>query len=195
VGPAQARVAAMLLLTLRGTPTLYNGDEIGMTDFDVPAELQMDPARFDGPGRGRDPERTPMRWDTTTNAGFTSGTPWLPMGQSLDTINVAAQRSDPKSTLTLFRRLIELRRREPALTLGDWAPIAATDSVLAYERSVAGRRLVIALNLRDAAARVQIGVAGKVLLSTRLDGEGAATGPELELRPDEGVVIDVSSAI
>ena len=70
VGTRQARVAAMLLLTLRGTPTIYYGDEIGMTDVEIPPGLERDPARFHGPGGGRDPERTPMRWDGTRARGL-----------------------------------------------------------------------------------------------------------------------------
>ena len=89
---AQARVAAMLLLTLRGTPTIYYGDEIGMTDVDIPAAQEQDPARFDSVTGGRDPERTPMRWDATANAGFTTGEPWLPIGDDVATVNVATER-------------------------------------------------------------------------------------------------------
>ena len=84
VGRAQARVAAMLLLTLRGTPTVYYGEELGMEDVPIPPDLEQDPARFDGPNGGRDPERTPMRWDGSPGAGFTTGTPWLPVGGDLE---------------------------------------------------------------------------------------------------------------
>src|SRR6185503_17285360 len=112
VGAAQARVAAMLLLTLRGTPTMYNGDEIGMHDVDIPPELVQDPQELGVPGigLGRDPERTPMQWDASPNAGFTSGTPWLPLAANYRTANVAAEHDDPASMLTLYRRLIALRR-------------------------------------------------------------------------------------
>ena len=81
LGPAQARVAAMLLLTLRGTPTIYQGEEIGMTDVPIPPERVQDPweKRVPGLGLGRDPARIPMLWDTSPNAGFTTGTPWLPL--------------------------------------------------------------------------------------------------------------------
>ena len=82
LGRAQARVAAMLLLTLRGTPTLYYGDELGMQNVPIPPEKERDPfgKNMPGTGQGRDPERTPMRWDTSRNAGFTIGEPWLPLG-------------------------------------------------------------------------------------------------------------------
>lgn len=191
VGPAQARVAAMLLLTLRGTPTIYYGDEIGMLDVDVPGHLQQDPARLRGPGGGRDPERAPMRWDGSVNAGFTSGTPWLPMGDDLGSVNVASMRDDPRSIMALYRGLIGLRRAEPALAVGDWAPLLAESDVLAFERTVPGRRLRVALNLgpRHVEVREPALRSGRVLLSTRLDREDRVAR-SLRLRPDEGLVLD-----
>jgi alpha-glucosidase len=92
VGEAQARVAAMLLLTLRGTPTLYNGDEIGMQDVPIPPELVQDPFEKNVPGIGvgRDPERTPMQWDASPSAGFSTGTPWLPVADNYAVVNVAS---------------------------------------------------------------------------------------------------------
>ncbi len=160
IGDEQARVAAMLLMTLRGTPTLYYGDEIGMRNVDVPAERERDPARFDSVTGGRDPERTPMRWDTTPTAGFTSGEPWLPIGGDVASINVATATAEAGSILELYRRLIALRRSEPALTIGQWAPISADDGLLVYERSAGGRRLVIALNLVDRETRFELRHAG-----------------------------------
>src|SRR5919198_758685 len=120
IGSAQARVAAMLLLTLRGTPTLYYGDEIGMPDAVIPPRLVQDPweKNVPGLGLGRDPERTPMQWDSSPNAGFTTGTPWLPIAADYQTVNVAVERDDPASMLTLYRRLIALRRATPALAVG-----------------------------------------------------------------------------
>ena len=122
VGPAQARLAMLLLLTLRGTPMLYYGDEIGMHDGDIPPEHVYDPMEKNRPGQGlgRDPERTPMQWDRSPNAGFCPpGTePWLPIPADYQQINVAVEREDPHSLLTLTRRLIELRCSTPALTTG-----------------------------------------------------------------------------
>jgi alpha-glucosidase len=188
VGDAQARVAAMLLLTLRGTPTLYYGDELGMRDAAIAPAQMRDPQGL-RTGESRDPERTPMRWDGSAGVGFTTGQPWLPMGVDLATINVAAERADPASMLELYRRLLALRRAEPALSVGEWAPIAATGDLLAYERRTAGRRLAIALNFgrRDQLATLP---AGRIALSTHLDREGErVTGP-LRLRPNEGVIVD-----
>src|SRR4051812_22270741 len=115
VGPAQARVAAMLLLTLRGTPTIYYGDEIGMTDVPIPPGMERDPWGIDTPGLnlGRDPERTPMQWSAAPGAGFTTGPPWLPVAAGYRETNVETQRCAPASMLALHRRLIALRRAEP----------------------------------------------------------------------------------
>ena len=165
VGPAQARVAAMLLFTLRGTPTLYYGDELGMTDVPIAPEQVRDPWEE----AGRDPARTPMQWDA--DGGFTSGEPWLPMGDLA--INAAAQRDDPRSMLSLHRELIALRRefvREPYETL------AVDDATLVYRRGP----FVVALNLSDEPAERP---PGDLRFSTELDG-----GADV-LRPNEGVVV------
>ena len=193
LGPAQARVAAVLLLTLRGTPTLYYGDEIGMADVDIPEELQQDPARFDGPGRGRDPERTPMRWDATASGGFTTAEPWLPIGPRARGDSVAEQRGVAGSMLELYRRLLDLRRRELALSLGSFTLLLADGDVLAYARELGGRRFVIALTLAAEPADVTLPVAagGRVVVGTHLDREGVLLAERLTLRPDEGLVAEV----
>ncbi|HEU0013448.1 MAG TPA: alpha-amylase family glycosyl hydrolase [Longimicrobium sp.] len=192
VGAAQARVAAMLLLTLRGTPTLYYGDEIGMADVPIPPERVRDPWERNLPGRGlgRDPERTPMQWSAEPAAGFTSGEPWLPLADDYASVNVAAQRADPSSLLTLHRRLLALRRAESALSLGDWSPIDAEGAVLAYLRTHGDARFLVALNLRDAPAALEPHLArGRVELSTHPDREGDQVHGRVELRGDEGVVV------
>ena len=98
VGPAQARVAAMLLLTLRGTPTLYYGDEIGMRNVAIPPEAVQDPLerRVPGMGLGRDPVRTPMQWSAAPNAGFSTGKPWLPLPWRLQDVNVEDAARGPE---------------------------------------------------------------------------------------------------
>ena len=136
VGQAQARVAAMLLLTLRGTPTLYYGDEIGMVDVPIPPGRIRDPFEIREPGRGngRDPQRTPMQWSAEANAGFTSGDPWLPIPASCATTNVEVQRDDPDSLLTFYRRLILLRTTHLALAVGSYEPLHADGELLAFRR-------------------------------------------------------------
>jgi alpha-glucosidase len=193
LGAGRARVAAMLLLTLRGTPTMYYGDEIGMSDVDVPPERQQDPARFDGPGRGRDPQRTPMRWDATANGAFTTGEPWLPLGTDLATVNVAAQTGAEGSLLELYRRLLALRRAEPALSVGKWELLGARGDLLAYARVAGDRRLVVALNLGNAPIAAELpGVGGgQILLSTRPDRAGELVhDAALLLAAGEGVILE-----
>jgi alpha-glucosidase len=187
VGTAQARVAAVLLLTLRGTPTLYYGDEIGMADVDVPRDAQRDPQGLNG-GRSRDPSRTPMRWDGSPSGGFSSATPWLPIGPDLARVNVAAQRDDPDSLLTLYRRLLELRRAEPALSIGDCASMGAQGDAMSFVRDDGERRFLIALNLGPEPARYATEHRGRVLISTHAAGEGRHVGGTLELAPDEAFV-------
>jgi alpha-glucosidase len=190
VGTAQARVAAVLLLTLRGTPTMYYGDEIGMHDVPIPPERLQDTLARNVPGRSRDPQRTPMQWDAEPNAGFTTGTPWLPIPADAETTNVATEQDDPRSLLTLYRRLIALRRAEPALEIGSYRPLPATGDVVAYVREAAGRRFLIALNLGHSPARLTLPreMAGRVVLGTHDDREGAAIEGDIALRGDEAVV-------
>ena len=195
IGAGQARVAAMLLLTLRGTPTIYQGEEIGMEDVSIPPGLVQDPWEKNSPGigLGRDPERTPMPWSEEANAGFTTGTPWLPLGPDAGTRNVAAQAADPGSTLSLYRALIAMRRAEPALTSGAFRPVAATEQVLAYERRHGGQRFLVALNLSGAPASLRLHDEVTIRLSTRLDREGEIASRALELRPDEGCLASLNA--
>jgi alpha-glucosidase len=192
VGQAQARVAAMLLLTLRGTPTLYNGDEIGMHDVPIPPERVQDPFERNVPGLGlgRDPERTPMQWDGGEHAGFSTSTPWLPLADDYRTVNVAAEREDPRSMLALYRQLIQLRCATPALSIGSYQHVYTDDDVLVYVREAAGRRVFVALNLASEPREVPWSpeAGGRVVLSTHLDRQDEL-GERLELRADEGVVV------
>jgi alpha-glucosidase len=201
VGRPQARVAAMLLLTLRGTPTLYYGDEIGMTDVPIPPDRVCDPFERNVPGKGlgRDPERTPMQWSASPGAGFTTGRPWLPIADDHTVVNVESQRADPRSILSLYRRLIDLRRGEPALEVGRFEPVAADGDVLAYARR--GRRgesaFLVALNLGGRPHRLALpgdAGAGRIVLTTALDREGDRVRGEVRLREDEGVIIRLDPA-
>ncbi len=191
VGPAQARVAAMLLLTLRGTPTIYQGEEIGMMDTPIPPHLVQDPFERNVPGLGlgRDPVRTPMPWSPERHGGFTKGRPWLPLNPDADVLNVSTQANDPRSMLSLYRALVRLRGDSDVLLFGDLRLLAATDNVLAYERRLGGKRLVVALNMTGQALSLQVGnLDYEVLLSTYLDEPGAPK-EEIRLRADEGLVL------
>jgi alpha-glucosidase len=193
LGAAQASVAMVLLLTLRGTPTLYYGDELGLANVPIPPERERDPfgIRQPGTGQGRDPVRTPMPWDASANCGFTTGEPWLPLGADHAERSVDAQRHDPGSMLALTRALLELRRSEPALSVGDWAPIVAEDTVLAYARTWGERRFVVALNLGAAPGLVHRNdLSGRIALSTHSGRTGQSIGNRLELAGDEAVIIE-----
>ncbi|TFV54250.1 DUF3459 domain-containing protein [Geodermatophilus sp. DF01-2] len=185
-GSARARLAAVLLLTLRGTPLVYYGDELGMTDVPVPPEAARDPD-------GRDPARTPMQWDASPGAGFTTGRPWLPIPPTAGTVNVAAERADPGSLLNLYRALIRLRRRSPALRTGDYRPLPPTDPGLyAYWRQAGDQRILVALNATGRSRTVAPpGTStGRLLLSTDPDRPLGECPDPLVLAADEAVVVE-----
>ncbi len=196
VGIEQARLAAVLLLTLRGTPTMYYGDEIGMRDVPIPAGEVQDQFEKSEPGKGagRDPERTPMQWDDSAQAGFTSGKPWLRIAADHRSCNVAALEADPRSILTLYRRLIALRRRLPALSEGAWEGIETGGELFAFARVHRDQRLVVIFNFSAQSADIRDSLLprrGAVLLSTHLDRDGPCDRP-LVLRAAEAIVIAAS---
>ena len=197
LGEAQARVAAMLLLTLRGTPTLYYGDELGIGAVEIPADHVRDPRelREPGLGLGRDPVRTPMAWDGSGNAGFSAGEPWLPLHVDWRGRNVAAQSGDPGSMLSLYRRLLSLRRSHEALAVGEIALLDCEGDVLAYERRAGDERLLIALNLggEEQAFVLPGWAAGYAILISTTDRHSRLRGNDgIILRPNEGVILGPS---
>jgi alpha-glucosidase len=200
VGMAQARVAAMLLLTLRGMPTLYYGDELGMRNVPIAPEQVRDPYEKNVPGIGvgRDPCRTPMQWDSSPSAGFTSGEPWLPVADDYPVVNVQSERADPTSILSLYRALLALRRAEQALSIGRYEPVAMTGDLVAYVRSHGERRFLVALNLGSephAVAYTEAGSHASIVLSTHLDRAGERVRDTLSLRADEGVIVALHAPV
>ena len=197
VGRRQARIAAMLLLTLRGTPTVYYGDEIGMQNEPIAGGAVQDPweKREPGLGVGRDPQRTPMQWAASPAAGFSDGIPWLPVVSDYQQINVAVQRQDPRSMLSLYRRLIALRRASPALTHGAYRAVSVDEDVLCYERAQADQRLLVALNFGGRPRKVSLpSWAGQeILLST--DTQGVELAAPFVLRPHEGAIVGDASIV
>jgi alpha-glucosidase len=190
VGSHQARLAAMLLLSLPGTITLYYGEEIGMTNVPIPPDLVQDPAEKNelGIGLGRDPERTPMPWDSSPLAGFTTGRPWLPLGQDHASLNVVNLEQDPESILHLYRTLIALRRTHSVLVTGEVRSIAAANNVLSYERHGECERLLVLLNLGDAQIAVP-SVAGEILAATFPYCSTAQPNRVMQLGPASGLIV------
>ncbi|MES5488211.1 alpha-amylase family glycosyl hydrolase [Bradyrhizobium sp. INPA03-11B] len=194
VGPAQAGVAAMLLLTLRGTPTLYYGDEIGMHQVAIAPDQVRDPFEKNVPGIGvgRDGCRTPMQWSAERHAGFSTATPWLPLAPDFARDNVASLEAEQTSILNLYKALIALRRKLPQLVRGSYEPVAAHGDVLLFRRRAAEGVAVIALNFGAAPASVSssaIGFSNEVLLSTFMDRQGEKIEGVLDLRANEGVIL------
>jgi alpha-glucosidase len=195
-GVAQAKAAMLLLLTLRGSPTIYYGDEIGMVDVPVATAAARDPLERREPGRGRDGARSPMQWDASPNAGFTGpeATPWLPVGPEAAAINVAGQAEDADSILTLTRRLIRLRREHPVLHLGDFERSGPTpDGTFAFRRISEAGLITVALNMTDEARTIPGIGPGRVLIATHRDREGARLGETAELRPNEAVAVELDA--
>jgi alpha-glucosidase len=192
VGGDQARGAAMLLLTLRGTPTLYYGDEIGMPQVDIRPDQVRDPweKNIPGLGVGRDGCRTPMQWDSAPQAGFSTATPWLPLSQNFASENVAAERLDTASMLNLYRALIALRRARPELALGTYKTVTAMDDILMFEREHMGQRSLVALNFSAASVSLQAVTHGRILLSTLMDRQAEPVDGPLDLSGAEGVILE-----
>ncbi len=200
---AVAKAAAVLLLTARGTPFVYYGEEIGMGDVEIPPDESVDPpAARVGPDFAwwdRSRCRTPLPWSSGPAAGFTTGRPWLRMGPDTETRNVSAQLKDHGSVLTLYRRLIALRATMPALQVGTFEllPAAGTD-VVAYTRTTAEQTILVVLSLaRETTAwRVPDAPAANrwraVLCTTSETSatDGLSGGLELELEPDEAWILE-----
>jgi len=194
VGHEQVRVAAMLLLTLRGTPTLYYGDEIGMHQVAIAPDQVRDPFEKNVPGMGlgRDGCRTPMQWDASPHAGFSTVTPWLPPADDFVHENVVNLEADTKSILNLYKALITLRMKLPQLVTGAYEPLATPGDILLYRRSGDGEPILIALNFGAEPVSVtasSIGFGNEIVLSTFLDRQGEDVQGELNLRGNEGVII------
>ncbi|HPW62058.1 MAG TPA: alpha-glucosidase, partial [Cyclobacteriaceae bacterium] len=205
-----SKMLSTFIMTMRGTPYYYNGDELGMTNArfekiedyrDMPAlneyqnqkniggDLQkfIERLKFES----RDNGRTPFQWDSTTNAGFTSGTPWLKVNSNYTTTNQARQENDPTSCLNYFRSLTALRKANPALVYGKYTLLDKSNpSVYAYTREQAGQKLLIVLNFSQSNSEAQVTIPdhAKVLLSNYSDVPASADQKSIMLRPYEAVI-------
>ncbi|MBW8869213.1 MAG: DUF3459 domain-containing protein, partial [Acidobacteriales bacterium] len=190
IGHAKARAAALLLFSLPGTLTIYNGEELGMQDVPIPPDEVQDPAekRQPGIGMGRDPERTPMPWDSSPLCGFTSGTPWLPIGDFNRAVNVQSSRTDPSSMLALYQRLLRLRREEPVLVSGSLTAMSAADGVLQFLRSDGETRFRVCVNLAEDPREIAC-ENGVIAACTNRHREGQHVSRSVTLDPAEALII------
>ncbi|MFV9505280.1 MAG: alpha-amylase family glycosyl hydrolase [Oscillochloridaceae bacterium umkhey_bin13] len=197
LGQPMARLAQILLLTLRGTPTLYYGDELALEDVPVPPERVVDPQGLRTPGMSRDPARSPMLWDGQPGAGFSDGEPWLPLAPDYATRNVAAQRNDPQTMLALTQHLLELRQASPALQFGHYhAQPTPIEQVFVYTREYGPERLLVALNFGPMPTTLDLarfGTQANLAACSHMDRSGAIQLGALALRPYEGVVVALDS--
>jgi alpha-glucosidase len=157
---AVSRAAAVLLLTLRGTPFLFQGEELGLEDAVVPAERRVDPG-------GRDGVRAPIPWTGGSAHGWATADPWLPWPPDADVRNAEHERRQPRSILHLYRRLLAARRASPALREGEVTLLDAPDDVLAYRRSTAGDERIVLVNFGQ--ARVEVPLEGRWQLDVASD--------------------------
>ncbi len=200
LGQSQARVAAMLLLTLRATPCLFYGDELGYEDQPVAIDRQRDYFARAAGGVSRDPVRTPMAWNDGHNGGFSAASAdctWLPIAADYATRNVEVQLHDPDSLLTLYRDLLILRAQQPALQFGaieliDTGTPGLLDSpVVAYRRTLHESSLTIVLNLTSSEQPAPPGVGGHLVFSTDPDERGTSLAPGAPIQPDRGLILQV----
>jgi alpha-glucosidase len=194
VGVGQARNAALLLLSLRGTPTLYYADEIGLPQVTIPPDQIRDPFEINVPGKGvgRDGARTPMQWSREINAGFSSHAPWLPLARDWRDDNVAELENSPSSILTLYKQLLAFRERSSAVLHGQYREIVAQDNVLMFVRESDDECLLVALNLSDRPAVIEKAPRqGAIVFSTLGERNGESVVERIMLRANEGLIVRV----
>jgi len=190
-----AKDMAAMYLTLRGTPIMYYGEEIGMQNNDPtrPEDVKDPIGRRGWPReKGRDGERTPMQWNDTPNAGFTTGIPWNPIPVTYQTYNVADELKDPNSILNWYKALLALRHKDPALLEGEYIALNQDDpNVLSYLRKTRNEAILVAINMSDNQQKVSFdltkeGVAlGKsnTLLTNQINLRNIATISSVTLEP------------
>lgn len=194
IGEPQARVAAMLELTLRGIQFIYYGEEIGMSDTKIPKKLIKDPFEILSPGLGlgRDPQRTPMQWNKDSNAGFSAISPWLPINSNFKKINTEVENKDPNSMLNLYKLLIKLHKHHKALYDGEYIPQKQlAKNVFAFKRKSQDEEVLVILNFDNKKKNISMPYSGRVIANT-LNVPKPNTNINLEnyeLKPNEGLLL------
>lgn len=194
VGEQQARLAAVLLLTLRGTPTMYYGDELGMEDVKVPPDRIRDPKEKTMPGHSRDPQRTPMQWSQGENAGFTRARPWLPLESGYKSRNVESQQEEVGSMLTLYRKLISFRQGSHALQVGAFIPLGLHKQLMVFKRKMKEKEVLVLVNFGKEPATYEpdFELRGQLKISTSGTGEGNVVQGKLEVKGEEALVVELT---
>lgn len=192
----QTKITALLLLTLRGMPFLYYGDEIGMQDVSVSEEEVQDPyaLRVGDPELSRDPQRSPMQWSSEKYAGFSEAEPWLPLSKDFKERNVETQAKDPTSIFNLYRTLINYRNNSEPLMVGSyWSLDSESKDILSYIREYDGKKVLVMLNFSEQEIKESLPVPlAKIVLSSFMDKEsGVSVSGEITFRPNEGYVFEV----
>jgi alpha-glucosidase len=197
----RARLLAILLLTLRGTPFIYYGEEIGMKEAKLTRAALRDPVglKWFPFYRGRDGARTPMQWTGGKNAGFTTAQPWLPVGPEVEMRNVAVQEKDPNSLLSFYKRTIHLRTSLPALQEGSYTSITAgvAKDCYFFMRELGDVRLLVALNFSNGRRKYDLASAAggsSFLLSTDPHRKVGEVNGQLFLEPLEGCLLQMPAA-
>lgn len=205
-GQRHARLVAVLQFTLPGLPVMYYGDEIGMENVEIPFDRIQDPVELrkrvldggqpvtaedgdQGMYMGRDPERTPMQWDMSPHAGFSTREPWLPVSPNYQNINVATELSDPSSSFALYRTLLYLRTHHPALRDGDYLEIPDENrDIFRYRRINSTEKIEVILNFSDHSATVG-DARGSIICSSYMSSHPARDNDTITVRPNEGIIV------
>lgn len=194
-GVKSTRIAALLTLTLRGIPIVYYGDEIGMTDVKIPRDRIRDPVSLRDPNKGgRDPQRTPMQWDSTKNSGFTKADPWLPIPKSFKKVNATRQLQDPTSLISLYKRLIKIRSSSEALSVGSYLPHESSNkNIMSYWRKVDDEKLLVAINFSGKTQTLDLGSKKfEMIFSTTMKDSNEQVSKKIKLPAYSGVILSSS---
>ncbi|HSX19272.1 MAG TPA: alpha-amylase family glycosyl hydrolase [Candidatus Saccharimonadales bacterium] len=197
IGEKQSRNLAIMLLTLRGFSYIYSGDELAMTDTPIAKDKVMDTFELHSPGLGlgRDPQRTPMQWDTTKNAGFSTDSPWLPVNKNYKKLNVQAQMQDKKSHLNLYKKLINLKKTSPAIKEGEYIPLPMpAPNVYSYLREKGAQKVLVVVNFDNKPKKLSLGYKeARIILDSFLTREPnkKVSLVDFKLKPDEGIIFEL----
>ena len=191
----KAKITAVLLLTLKGTPFIYYGEEIGIKNSKIPKSEINDPVgkRFWPFYSGRDKARTPMQWNSSQNAGFTDASPWLPVNNDFSENNVELQKSENNSLFNIYKTLIGLRKKHKPLNCGEWKPlINGKNGVVAYSREFENEKIIIVLNFTSARKKINLKTDEelKILFSTHRKNTDKIQLENLQILPFEATLIE-----